>query len=373
MLTEINTANGAADKNGAVLYWASLGTVDKMNDSVTKLFMGIQLQCAQCHNHPFVNWKQNEYWGMAAFFMKVQATAPQQAARNGATIEVTETAQPRRGRNALPESAKMVPAKFFGAEEPQMVRADPYRPVLAKWLVDAKNPYFSKAMVNRTWYQLFGRGIVNPVDDMHDGNPPTHPELIAELSYQFSANGYDLKALYRAICNSNAYQRSGKPIAGNADASPGLYARMPIKVMSGEQLYDSLTLVLGSARGGPAGPRGGMGGRNGPGDPRTQFVNFFLADEGADPTEYTSGIPQALRLMNSAQLNSTARLNEIVRDAKTPEAGVEKLFLTTLSRRPTEAETKKYAAYVASKKDAKEGYADLLWALLNSSAFTLNH
>jgi hypothetical protein len=371
MVTDIVTASGTSDKNGAVTYWAALGSVDKMNDSVTKLFMGIQLQCAQCHNHPFVNWKQTEYWGMAAFFMKVQATAPQQAARNGANLEVVETAQPRRGRNALPESAKIVPAKFFGAEEPQMAKADPYRPVLAKWLVDAKNPYFSKAMVNRTWYQLFGRGIVTPVDDMHDGNPATHPELLGELAYQFSANGYDLKALYRAICNSKAYQRTSKPAGGNEDAPQALYARMPIKVMTGEQLFDSLSLVLGAQRGDA--PRPGPGGRGQQGNARTQFVNFFLADEGADPTEYASGIPQALRLMNSPQLNNTARLNEIVKDSKTPEAGVEKLFLVTLSRRPTDAESKKYAAYVASKKDPKEGYADLLWALLNSSAFTMNH
>src|SRR5207247_2547693 len=129
----------------------------------------------------------------------------------------------------------------------------------------------------------------------------------------------------------------------------------------------------GVRQGGAGGGGFGAGPSGGQGNGRAAFVAFFQGDEGADPTEYQAGIPQALRLMNSPQFNGTARLNAILGDAKTPEAGVEKLFLATLSRRPTAEETSKYAAYVASRKDPKEGYADLMWALLNSSAFTLNH
>src|SRR5262249_35647628 len=161
-----------------------------------------------CHNHPFTKWKQTEYWGQAMFFTKVQPDNVNRAARNGETPGVTESGKPAGKKNMLPESAKIVAPKFFGGEEPKVNASQPYRPVFAQWLTSADNPYFAKAMVNRTWYQLFGRGIVNPVDDMHDGNAPSHPELLRELTQQFVAGGFDLKDLIRAVCNSQAYQRT---------------------------------------------------------------------------------------------------------------------------------------------------------------------
>src|SRR5258708_24863414 len=163
MVRELLTVIGDQEKNGAVTYFVANGTVDKMTDNVTKVFLGVQLQCAQCHNHPFTEWKQSEYWGMAAFFMKVEATPPQMAARNGASPEVKETDRPRRGRNALPDSAKTVPPKFLAGPEAKVEKGEPYRPVLADWITTKDNPYFSKAIINRLWAQFMGRGLVNPV------------------------------------------------------------------------------------------------------------------------------------------------------------------------------------------------------------------
>src|SRR5690606_32451525 len=138
-------------------------------------------------------------------------------------------AVPRRVRG-LPESAKMLPAKFLQGERPGLTRTEPFRPVLAKWMTSPENPFFARAMVNRTWGQLFGRGFVNPVDDMHQDNLPSHPELLAKLAELFAAD-FDLKQLLRGICNSQTYQRTSRPVEGN-ERDEELFSRMAIKVLS---------------------------------------------------------------------------------------------------------------------------------------------
>jgi hypothetical protein len=375
MTTELLTASGEQDKNGATTYFIALNSVDKITDNVSRVFLGVHLQCAQCHNHPFTEWKQTEYWGMAAFFLNVQATRPQQAARQGTPLEVKEVAGGRRGRGQLPDSAKIVPPKYLGAEQPRVRAGEPLRPVLTSWLTKKDNPYFARAMVNRTWAQLFGRGLVNPVDDIQDNNPPLYPELLGELSYQFAENGFDLKYLTRAICNSTAYQRTSKPVGNNRDASPALLSHMTLKVMTPEQLYDSLTQVVGPLGGGGGGGRFGMGamGRGQGGGGRAQFVAFFGNEDGTDPTEYQAGIPQALRLMNGPGMNNPARIAEVVKAGKTPEGVIERLYLMTLSRKPTAREMERFTAYVKGQSTPNKAYADLLWALVNSSEFVVNH
>jgi hypothetical protein len=364
-VTELLTASGPQDKNGATTFFLANPTADKLTDTVSRLFLGVQLQCAQCHNHPFTGWKQTEYWGLAAFFRKVRADNVTRAARQGMTAGVNESG---RGRQPmLPESAQIVPPRFFQGEQPPVNAAEPFRPVLARWLTAADNPFFARALVNRMWGQFFGRGFINPVDDMHEERPVSHPELLQALAGQFAANGFDVKYLIRAICHSQAYQRTSKPFGGNEDDV--LFSHMAIKPLTPEQLYDSLEQVLGRQ----ARPRGAPRGQRGGGDPRAAFVAFFQSDEGAEPTEYQAGIPQALRLMNSPQLNNTAALlNRVARSG--PAQAVEQLYLATLARRPTAAEAQRLTAYVGQHgSDARKAYGDILWALLNSSEFTLNH
>jgi hypothetical protein len=368
LVENLLTATGPQDKNGAVTFFLANPTADKMTDTVTRLFLGVQLQCAQCHNHPFTGWKQDEYWQMAAFFLKVRADNVNMAARNGTTPGINESNTGR--QRLLPESAKFLAPKYLQGEQPKVDSKEPYRPVLTKWLATADNPFFSRAMANRTWAQLFGRGFVNPIDDMHDGNAPSHPQLLAELANQFAVNGFDVKYLIRAICNSQTYQRSSKPYAGNED-STHLFSHMAVKVLTGEQLYDSLEVVLGKERGPAARPAAAQ--RANANNPRTQFVNFFLSDEGADPTEYQSGIPQALRLMNSGRMNGTAEiLTKAVKSDRTPAQVIEHLYLGTLARRPTAVESERLTKYVQENGGTK-AYNDILWALLNSSEFALNH
>ncbi|MHB1426145.1 MAG: DUF1549 and DUF1553 domain-containing protein [Gemmataceae bacterium] len=374
MVRHILTAKGDTDKNGTVLYFLANAAPDKLTDNATRMFLGVQLQCAQCHNHPFTDWKQDAYWGMAAFFTRVRIEGnPRQAVRQGGSVSINENGKGRPIR--LPISAKRVPPKFLQGEQPKLDSADAYRPVLADWMTSSKNPYFSRAMVNRLWAQFFGRGIVNPVDDMHEGNRPSHPQLLADLSAQFAANGFDIKFLIRALCNSTAYQRTSRPVAGNRDANPELLSRMAVKVLTPEQLYDSLVQVVGAPNPANFQRRPGVaaaGIRNI--TPRTQFVTFFKGDDNADSTDYQVGIPQVLRLMNSPLLNNTAKLEPVLKSGKTPRQIVEHLYLTALSRRPTAHEQQRAMALVRKHKDEpRQTYGDILWVLLNSSEFTLNH
>ncbi len=379
-VTELLTATGPVDKNGAVTFFLANPAPDKLTDLTSKLFLGVQLQCAQCHNHPFTKWKQTDYWGMAAFFTKVRANGrPNAAAKNGTVLAISENERARGKRAKLPESAKIVPAKFFLGEEPTLSASEPYRPVLARWLTSADNPYFARAMVNRMWGHFFGRGFVNPVDNMSEDNPPSHPELLKELADQFAANGFDLKYLIRAICTSQTYQRSSKPAAGN-DKDTTLFSHMAVKSLSPEQLYDSLKLVLGDPVKASKPGRGRKGvnppkKRGAGNNPRNQFVTFFQVEEGADQTEYQAGIPQALRLMNSGEFNTAraAVLAQVERSGRVPAAVVQQLYLATLTRRPTAAETHRLTAYIAKTRDHHKAYSDILWALLNSSEFALNH
>jgi hypothetical protein len=378
MVADLVAAEGTQDDNGAVVYTLANPGVDKMTDSVTKSFLGVRLQCAQCHNHPFTDRKQTEYWGMADFFKKVQLTGPRNPAQQGGSPGIEEGG--KQGRPLpLPDSAKRASPKFLGGPEVRLDAAEKARPVLVKWLTAADNPFFSKAMANRVWGDLFGRGIVNPIDDMIDENTPSHPQLLVDLADQFAANGFDVKYLYRAVCNSRAYQRSSKPAAGNDDADPALYARMPIKVMTPEQQFDSLSMVNAPGKDpravavdkdkAPKGPAARFGNFT----PRNQFVAFFEVEDG-DSTEYQAGIPQALRLMNAPQLNNAGVLNAVLKTEKTPNQIVEHLYLTALSRRPTEAEQTRLTDYVAKHKGGERAaYSDVLWALVNSSEFVTNH
>jgi hypothetical protein len=285
--------------------------------------------------------------------------------------EATGPARAGKKKGNLPESAKIVPAKFLQGEQPVIKDNEPSRPVLAKWLTSSTNPFFAKAMVNRFWYQMFGRGIVNPVDDMHDDNDPSHPELLAALAEQFKANGYDIRYLLRAICNSEAYQRTSRPTGDNG-ADKVLYSHRLVRVMRPEQLFDSLVTVLGRGEGGRF--KGGDNKKGPPLTPRDNFVNFFRIDEGADPLEYQVGIPQALRMMNSAQVNAAkeavARCSE---GTKAPAEVIDNLYVRVLSRRPTPQELDRMSTYISRAVDPPTGYADILWALVNSSEFTLNH
>src|SRR5262249_31226638 len=209
--------------------------------STARLFLGVQLQCAECHNHPFADWKQTDFWGAAAFFSRVR-----NGGIKGRPLAITEEADaapaikgdPRAktasgGGIVIPVSAgkgarHVVQAKFLDGAEPALDDTKPLRPSFASWATAADNKFFAPAFVNRTWAQLFGRGFVNPVDNFRDDNPASHPALLKLLTDEFRASGHDVKHLVRCICNSQAYQRRSRALPDNENDRE-LFSHMAVK------------------------------------------------------------------------------------------------------------------------------------------------
>jgi hypothetical protein len=382
----------------------------KLVGATSNLFLGIQLHCAECHKHPFTaRWGMDDFWGLAAFFSHTQANRPQPAKgkkRNvlATFVEVDERQAPRRkGKKAkarkpkipvilagpvirIPDptnprkTLRVVEARYFESKKPPPKGPLPYRPHLAAWLTSEQNRYFAPAAVNRLWAHFFARGFVNPLDDMNDQNKPTHPVLLPTLAGEFARARYDLKYLIRAICNSQTYQRTSRPLPENK-ADDKLFSHAPVKVMGARQLLASLAVATGAQR--PATPlrvrRQGKGkaGRRSPngigGDPLVRFFDTREYDD--DPTEFSFGIPQLLRLMNTRLTGSSeAVAARLMRAHKGDGAKVlEEMYLTALARRPSAAEVRRLSDFVARRGDPRKGYAGVYWALLNSAEFVSIH
>jgi hypothetical protein len=399
----ILTASGERDKNPATVFW--LNNVEgnnrrevapnKVTAAASHLFLGLKLECCECHNHPFdPNLKQTDFWGMAAFFTTTHADKTSKQAVQGnevpaireqtsigrgparAKAKAREPSAPY-GQIVIPDSkAKTVQARFPLTDTPKFANGVSLRTAFADWLTAAHNPYFAKASVNKLWANFFGRGIVNPVDDMRPGAANTFPELLDVLANEFAAVGFDQKHLIRGICLSQAYQRSSRQLPENKDDDE-LLSHMRLKVMTADMLYDSLTIVLEHAVAeAPAGRAKGNPMRRNQGNARDQFRRFFHAEADDDSgvvEDYTHGVPQVLRLMNSQQMNNTSAVIKALTKDATPQEVVEGLYLRALARPPTAVEAARIASFVAGEKDKTKAYGDALWALLNSAEFMFNH
>lgn len=370
--TDLLTATGKMEDNPAVSYLIEgrlPRAVPDLTDLTSRYLLGVRLNCAQCHDHPFVNWKQEEFWGMAAFFTQIQTPKrAKQVYEKGVVDDPSLTLANLRDAAAI-DGFKPRPPTFLGGKAlPSDSKATPHRVALAQWLVAPENPYFARATVNRTWWRLMGRAIVQPVDDMHEGNAPSHPELLALLAKGFAESGFDLKFLTRAIVSSRAYQRTSQS-GESADQQAALFGRMAIKVLSAGQLHDSLETISGS----PAKVTG-IDTKQGT---RWEFTQFFGDSGDPEPTAYRRGIPHLLRQMNSGQF-AGRNLADLVTRLNSPagrpvEEVVADLFLTILSRRPTADELRRTKAHLERSGSATAGLGELAWVLLMTSEFSLNH
>jgi hypothetical protein len=368
---DLLTASGKMEDNPAVTYLVEGRfplSVTALTDLSSRCFLGIRLNCAQCHDHPFAEWKQQDYWGMAAFFAQIQTpNRPKMVYMAGVQDNPQMTLASLRDSDGI-DGFQPRPPTFLGGDAVSTGDEQTLRRALASWLTSPENPYFSRAAANRMWWHFFGRGIVNPVDDMHTGNPPSHPELLDALSRAFADSGFDLKFLCRAIVNSRAYQQTSR--AGDqAEREAELFARMSIKVLTAEQLYDSLVAILG-----PPGKTAGIDTRFGV---RHEFTQFFGSDGDPDPIRYERGIPHLLRLMNSPQFagrNVSALVTRVATSGRAADKVVDELFQTILARRATPAEQTLIRDQLPSADaSALLAYRELAWALLLSSEFSLNH
>ncbi len=352
-------AVGTADPALNAFYQANEFKPENLAASASRIFLGIRLECAQCHDHPFAPYSRKSFWEFAAFFAGVDR--PGALAGRGKLGEIT-----------IPNTDKTVRARLPGGTEMAFNRGDDPRTAVADWLAREDNPYFARAAVNRLWAHFLGHGLVEPLDQMSEENKPSHPELLDELAKAFVASGFDMRFLVRAITATRAYQLSSAS-ATPADVDDRLFARMVVRGLSAEQLYDSIAQATWKTPGGR--------GSTEPFGPRATFLARFAGQESL--IDRQTSILQALHLMNGKpmadaidfDLNRALRTLAEARGQSTAQR-IEELYLTTLSRRPLPAETERLVKYVEQggpRKDQRKALSDVLWALLNSPEFVLNH
>ncbi len=369
-------AEGRLVKSGPLLFYSATRLEpDQLAGRTARVFLGMRLECAQCHDHPFEPWKQEDFWGFAAFFGRI--SRPQGKLETVSTV--MQVRDINRGEVTMPESKEPVAPKFLNGNvsvdsEPTMAR----RRVLTQWLTGKDNPYFARATANRVWSMLFGKGIVNPVDDFGVGNPPLSAELLDLLAGQFIKSDFDLKGLFRTIALSRAYRLS----SGADDASESRldwFAQMNVKMLTAEQVYDCITVATMPGSG-TANAATGLVDRYG-NSTREAFLRDFRTPSGRS-TEYQGGIPQSLTLMNGALVDGATGLQSsgLLKSLEAPffsrDQRIEILYFATLARSPKPSEKELLQQYITvdtKGAELREALSDVLWALLNSAEFTMNH
>jgi hypothetical protein len=375
---DIITAEGSTYTDGPANFYRTANNAADWAETTAQLFLGVRMQCAKCHHHPFEKWSQEDYYGMAAFFVRLATKRSQEFGIFGQ--ERVIYLRPS-GEQTHPRTGSVI--KPHPLDGPVM--EDPFdrRRKLAEWLTAPNNPFFARNIVNRFWGYYMGRGLVEPLDDLRATNPPSNPELLDALAQDFVAHHFDLKQLMRTIMNSHAYQLSSAVTPGNeADKSNMYCARYTVKRLTAEQLADAIDFATGTRekyQGLPLGTRAIQ-------LPDTNVRSFMLDVFGRPPRLITCecerkvqpNIAQALHLLNGDALNkkltvSNGRIGKLL-EKKTPLPDViEDLYLATVSRPPRADEIAEAEAWIAKAPNSKEGVQDLLWALLNSREFLFNH
>lgn len=367
-------AQGSVFTEGAANYFKASGSPQELAENTAQVFLGVRMQCAKCHNHPYDRWTQNQYYQMAAFFAQVKRKPGERADEQ--VVYATHTgdiANPRTGQIMQPCAldARPLPAEYTGDRRAELV----------KWMTAPQNPFFAHTIVNRVWKHFLGRGFVEPVDDIRPTNPASNAPLFDFLAKDFAANGYDLKRLMRLILQSDAYQRSAVPLPGNA-RDTRYYAHYPFKRLAAEQMLDAISAATGVAEkfdGLPSGTRAEQ-------LPDSGVDSYFLdlfgrparnivceCERSDDPN-----LGQVLHLMNGPDLNArlvskSGRIAALF-DKKLADAPlVEELYLASYSRYPTPEESRRAVALLSKAKDKRQAAEDLFWALLNAKEFFFNH
>jgi hypothetical protein len=353
-------------------YQANESKPENLAASSSRLFLGIKLECAQCHNHPFARWSRKQFWEFAAFFSGIRQQQPQAGVFSGVLDN------PTKREIAIPSTDKTVQAHFLDGKEPTWKAGTSTRETLAEWLTAADNPFFAKAIANRMWGHFFGLGIIDPVDDFGEANPPSHPQLLDELGRAVVQHHFDLKFLIRAITASRTYQRASR-LTDPTQEDLHLFARMPLKGLTAEQIYDSMAIATGHRDNDGQMNRGffdRFGGSRG------EFLTKF-ANSSDKRTEFQTSILQALSLMNGSFVANATSLDRSETLAALLDAPflddrqrLDSLYLAALARPMREREAERLGPYVergGPSSDKRRAFADVFWALLNSSEFILNH
>jgi Protein of unknown function (DUF1549)/Protein of unknown function (DUF1553) len=373
IVRELLLATGKPNDSGGALFYTALELKpEKIAASTSRAFLGIQLQCAECHNHPFDKWTQRDFWGYAAFFARLSTDSKR-------AMPVSFVSESAEGDVILPNTKEIMRPRYLLGAAASDSAGRTRRALLADWMTSPSNPYFARSAVNRFWALLFGRGLIDPPDDMRALSGTPLAPLLDELAAYFVHTNYDVRRLLRVLATTEAYQLASDG-RSPSERPPELFAAMGIKVLNAEQLYACLTVAAGRPYDNVLATVPSTRARRALTN-RMAFVNSFRAPVGS-PTEYLTGMPQALMLLNG----------KIVDDATDPERSdvlasldapfltdrdrIETLFLATLSRPPSNEMREKLIAHVAAQRSPeakRRALGNILWALMNSAEFAVNH
>jgi len=383
----ILAASGDEEHNPPTVWYKELQNPEQFVDDTAQVFLGLRIACANCHHHPYEKWSQDDYWGLAAFFGRVERKQiPIPGAdpnRGNQKIFVFTRATGRQVTNK--RTNKPAAIKPLDGEPMDISIEEDPRHKLVDWMTDAKNPFFARAVANRYWAHFFGRGIVDPLDDMRVTNPPSNPELLDALADTLIKSNYSLKSLVKTICKSRTYQLSSVPNELNKHDKQ-TYARYYPKRMGAEVLLDAVNQVTGS----PTQFAGLPNDKHAPNRaimlPDESFASYFLDVFGrpqrisACECERVSeaNLAQALHLLNSDEVQNklsrgSGRADMLAQDKRPDAEKVEELFLWAFARKPTADDMKVALAHIAKhEKNKKTAYENILWALINTKEFIFN-
>jgi hypothetical protein len=373
---ELITAQGSTFKNGAVTLFRDRRSPDELTTIVSQLFLGIRLECAKCHHHPFEAWGQDDFYSFAAYFAKIGRKGTGLSPPISGSEEIVFTAKSGSVKHPLTDEV-LPPRPLFGTAPKIDPDGDP-RESLAAWITSDENPYFAKVIVNRVWADLMGRGLVEPVDDLRATNPPTNAALLDALAADFRKQKYDLKKLIHRITTSHVYGLSSLPNERNT-TDTRYYSRHLRQRLRAETLLDSVAAITGVPESFDAMPAGSQAKQVWTHRIPSLFLDAFgRPDPNQDPPCERTGettVVQALHLMNSERLaakitSDKGRAAKLAASKLIPAEIVEELYLLVYSRYPTAAE-KKIAESLFRKEGTtrRQATEDLLWALLNTPEF----
>ncbi|HEX2475861.1 MAG TPA: DUF1549 domain-containing protein [Lacipirellulaceae bacterium] len=395
---EFITATGDVKENGATaIQMAQDGRTEETAAEMSRIFLGIQIQCCQCHDHPYDSWKREQFHEFAAFFPRIAVRPVLAPTRRSFEVLADDgperrrpnpNAEGRRGQaeHYMPDlndpaapGTRMQPKFFLSSAKLKFGTLDAERrATLARWMT--KSPWFATAFVNRMWAELVGEGFYEPIDDIGPERSASAPKTVELVSRSFAESGYDVKWLVQTICATEAYQRECRP-RREVDGTP--FVANVAQPLRSDQLYNALLTAADADESDESQNRRGrrrpqmMGPYGRAATARTQFETTFGYDP-SDPREtVTSSIPQALAMMNGMRINLAVRaigretvLGRLLDEITENEPLVEELYLRTLSREPTEKEMKTAIQFVRSTPSRSAAFEDLYWALLNSSEFS---
>ena len=372
---ELLSASGSTLANPAANFYRTSTDMNECVETVSQVFLGARLQCAKCHNHPFERWTQDNYYGLGAFFNRLQRKTSQRPGEmfvwTAATGEVT---QPRTGEVMKPWLPQVGSIESKGDDD--------RRAAFVSWLVDVKNPYFAKIEANRIWSQLFSRGIVDPIDDFRDSNPPSNESLLESLAKDFVESGFDRKYLMKRILNSATYQASSDTNSWNENDKMYFSHQSP-RMHSAEQILDAINHVTGLTQmfaGLPADMKATH--LPAPDVAKNAFLKVFGQPERstvcACERAEDSNLGMAIELFNGPLIyeklrDANNRFRKSHAAGRSPEEVIRELYLAALCRQPTDAEMEASLQHCKTRSDLASGFEDLCWVLLNTDEFLFQH